>query len=152
MAVRIRMTRTGRLNRPFFRIGVFDSRTRRDGRLIEQLGYYDPILSTGVEWKVDQERLAFWMKRGALPSERIMAWLREQKIPHGSDRKKVVVRKRARSKNRKEARRRTGRTVEASAKPLLPRKPGSPPREKVKKKPPAAAAPKADKPETPPTA
>ena len=73
MAVRIRMTRTGRLNRPFYRIGVFDSRTRRDGRVIEQLGYYDPLLSTGVEWKLDQERLAFWMKRGALPSERLSA-------------------------------------------------------------------------------
>jgi small subunit ribosomal protein S16 len=153
MAVRIRMTRTGRLNRPFFRIGVFDSRTRRDGRVIEQLGYYDPLLSTGVEWKVDQERLAFWMKRGALPSARIDAWLREQKIPFGSDRKKDVVRRRARSTARKAARPRTGRTVEATAKPVLPRKPGSPPREKVKKKPPAAAAPKAEKkPETPPTA
>lgn len=151
MAVRIRMTRTGRLNRPFFRIGVFDSRTRRDGRVIEQLGYYDPLLSTGVEWKVDQERLAFWMKRGALPSERISAWLREQKIPYGN-RKKTVERRRARSKTRKESRRKTGRTIEASAKPLLPRKPGSPPREKVKKKAPAAQAPKADKPETPPTA
>ena len=71
MAVRIRMTRTGRLNRPFYSIGVFDSRTRRDGRVIEQLGYYDPLLSTGTEWKVDQDRLAFWMGRGALPSERI---------------------------------------------------------------------------------
>ena len=94
MAVRIRMTRTGRLNRPFFRIGVFDSRTRRDGRVIEQLGYYDPMLSTGIEWKVDQERLAFWMKRGALPSERITAWLRSQKIAHGGDRKKVSARRR----------------------------------------------------------
>jgi small subunit ribosomal protein S16 len=145
------MTRTGRLNRPFFRIGVFDSRTRRDGRVIEQLGYYDPLLSTGVEWKVDQDRLAFWMKRGALPSERLSAWMRSQKIAYG-DRKKAVATAKARSKHRKEARRRTGRTVEATAKAVLQRKPGSPPREKVKKKPPAPAAPKADKTETPPTA
>lgn len=149
MAVRIRMTRTGRLNRPFYRIGVFDSRTRRDGRLIEQLGYYDPILSTGVEWKVDQERLAFWMKRGALPSERIMAWLRSQKVAY-RDPKKTVTRRKARGKDRQEARRRTGRTVEATAKPLLPRKPGSPPKEKAQKK--APSAPKAPKTEQPPTA
>jgi small subunit ribosomal protein S16 len=152
MAVRIRMTRTGRLNRPFYRIGVFDSRTRRDGRLLEQLGYYDPILSTGVEWKVDQERLAFWMKRGALPSERLTAWLRSQKIAFGGDRKKATAARRARSKARQAARRRTGRTVEATAKPVLPRKPGSPPREKkVKVKKAAGAAPAPAK-EAPPTA
>jgi small subunit ribosomal protein S16 len=148
MAVRIRMTRTGRLNRPFYRIGVFDSRTRRDGRVIEQLGYYDPMLSTGIEWKVDQDRLAFWMKRGALPSERLTAWLRSQKIAYG-DRKKVVARRRARGKDRHEARRRTGRTVEATAKPVLPRKPGSPPREKAKK---PAPAPKQPPKEAPPAA
>ena len=150
MAVRIRMTRTGRLNRPFYRIGVFDSRTRRDGRVIEQLGYYDPLLSTGVEWKLDQERLAFWMKRGALPSERLSAYLRSQKITYGNL-KKVATTRRARGKDRQEARRRTGRTVEATAKPLLPKKPGSAPREKVKKKKPAAAS-KAPPKEAPPAA
>jgi len=143
------MTRTGRLNRPFYRIGVFDSRTRRDGRVIEQLGYYDPLLSTGVEWKLDQERLAFWMKRGALPSERLSAYLRSQKIPYG-DRKKVTATRKARGKARQEARRRTGRTVEATAKPVLPRKPGSAPREKAKKKP--APASKAPPKEAPPAA
>ena len=151
MAVRIRMTRTGRLNRPFYRIGVFDSRTRRDGRVIEQLGYYDPLLSTGTEWKVDQERLAFWMSRGALPSERLTAWLRSQKIAHGGDRKKATAGRKARSKARQAARRRTGRTVEATAKAVLQRKPGSPPREKkvkaTKAAPSAPAAPK----DAPPT-
>jgi small subunit ribosomal protein S16 len=137
------MTRTGRLNRPFFRIGVFDSRTRRDGRVIEQLGYYDPLLSTGTEWKVDQERLAFWMGRGAIPSERITAWLRSQKIRYREP-KKLVEGARARRKDRQEARRRTGRTVEATAKSLLPKKPGA-----REEKPKAARAPA--KKEKPPT-
>jgi small subunit ribosomal protein S16 len=122
MAVRIRMTRTGRLNRPFFRIGVFDSRTRRDGRVIEQLGYYDPLLSTGTEWKVDQARLAFWMGRGAIPSERITAWLRSQKTAYGN-RKKAATKAQARRKHRQEARKRTGRTVEKTAKVLLAKNP-----------------------------
>lgn len=43
MAVRIRMTRYGKKNRPFFRIAVFDSRTRRDGRYLENLGLFDPL-------------------------------------------------------------------------------------------------------------
>jgi small subunit ribosomal protein S16 len=144
MAVRIRMTRTGRLNRPFYRIGVFDSRTRRDGRIIEQLGYYDPLLSTGTEWKVDRDRLAFWMGRGAIPSERITAWLRAEKAPFGN-RKKVAGTHKARRRARQDARRRTGRTVEATAKPQLARKPGAaaPPKPAKaparKEKPPAAS-------------
>ena len=100
MAVRIRMTRTGRLNRPFFRIGVYDSRTRRDGRIIEHLGYYDPMLSTGSEWKVDRERLAFWMGRGAIPSERITAWLRGEKAAFRDPKKRTASAK-ARSKTKR---------------------------------------------------
>jgi small subunit ribosomal protein S16 len=138
------MTRTGRLNRPFFRIGVFDSRTRRDGRVIEQLGYYDPLLSTGTEWKVDQERLAFWMGKGAIPSERITSWLRSQKVKF-RDAKKGTDKRRGRRKDRQEARRRTGRTVEATAKSVLPPKPGAPRKEKAPAKRPAA------KKEQPPT-
>jgi small subunit ribosomal protein S16 len=134
------MTRTGRLNRPFFRIGVFDSRTRRDGRIIEQLGYYDPLLSTGVEWKVDQDRLAFWMGRGAIPSERITAWLRSQKVAF-RDRKSERAGSQVRRKARQASRRKTGRTVEATAKVLLPKKPGG-----AAEKPKAARPPKKEKP------
>jgi small subunit ribosomal protein S16 len=137
------MTRTGRLNRPFYRIGVFDSRTRRDGRVIEQLGYYDPLLSTGVEWKVDRERLAFWMGRGAIPSERITAWLRSEKTRFGERTKRAAAGK-ARRQSRQEARRRTGRTVEATASKLLAKKPGGGGKPKAerapaKKEPPADA-------------
>jgi small subunit ribosomal protein S16 len=139
------MTRTGRLNRPFYRIGVFDSRTRRDGRIIEQLGYYDPLLSTGVEWKVDRERLDFWMGRGAIPSERITAWLRSQKAVFGDLKKRAAAGK-ARQKSRQAARRRTGRTVEATAKPVMAKKPGGAP---AKPKPARAAAKKEKPPADP---
>src|ERR1043165_5710382 len=125
MAVRIRLTRTGRLNRPFYRIGVYDSRTRRDGRIIEQLGYYDPLLSTGTLWKLDRDRLQFWINRGAKPSEIISAYLQGEKVRF-YDRKKIEKKNEGHGVERKEARRRTGRTVEATAKPLMPKRPGGP--------------------------
>jgi small subunit ribosomal protein S16 len=69
MAVRIRLTRYGKKNRPFFRIAVFDSRTRRDGRYLENLGIFDP-LTADVKKKVtiDVERLQHWIRNGALPT------------------------------------------------------------------------------------
>jgi small subunit ribosomal protein S16 len=146
MAVHIRMTRTGRLNRPFYRIGVYDQRTRRDGRIIEQIGYYDPLLSTGQIWKLDRDRLDFWMKRGAQPSETIAAYLKREKVRYFDGGKKRERNKRH-AADRKEARRRTGRTVEASAKPLLPKKPGGTP--KAAKPAKSPKAPKPPKEETP---
>ena len=123
MAVRIRLTRVGRLNRPFYRIGVFDSRTRRDGQILEQLGFYDPLHSTGKdkpEWKLDRERLDFWMKKGALPSESIAAYLKSEKVVF-FDAKRKIERHRSRAATRKASRRKTGRTVEKTAKPVMPK-------------------------------
>ncbi len=148
MAVRIRLTRTGRLNRPFYRIGVYDSRTRRDGTMIEQLGFYDPLLSTGTLWKLDRDRLDFWVKRGAKPSEIISAYLRGEKARF-YDRKKVEAKNDKHRTERAAARRRTGRTVEATAKPVMPKKPGgsgkAPAKKKAAKKP---AAPKTEQPKS----
>ena len=70
MSVRIRLTRTGRKNEPSWRIAVFDSRTRRDGRYLENLGTYDPRAGK-AENKVnlDKERFDHWVSNGALPTE-----------------------------------------------------------------------------------
>ena len=70
MAVRIRLKRLGRRNRPFYRVCVFDSRTRRDGRTIEDIGFYDTLAtSPDRELKVDVDRARYWLSVGALPSE-----------------------------------------------------------------------------------
>lgn len=70
MAVRIRLKRMGRRNRPFWRVCVFDSRTRRDGRSIEDLGFYDTLATEATqEMKVDVERARHWLKVGAKPTE-----------------------------------------------------------------------------------
>jgi small subunit ribosomal protein S16 len=70
MAVRIRLKRMGRKNRPFWRICVFDARTRRDGRTIEDIGFYDTLAADPAKaMKVDVERAKYWLSVGALPSE-----------------------------------------------------------------------------------
>jgi small subunit ribosomal protein S16 len=70
MAVVIRLKRAGAKGRPFYRIVVADSRYPRDGRFIEQLGYYDP-LTTPSKFEVDTEKFAKWMRHGAQPSESV---------------------------------------------------------------------------------
>ena len=70
MAVRIRMTRQGRRNRPHYRVGVFDGRTQRDGKMIENLGTYDPLADDdSKKFVVDMERLKYWISQGAQPSD-----------------------------------------------------------------------------------
>ena len=72
MAVRIRLKRFGRKNRAFFRLGVFDSRTRRDGRAIEELGWYDPLVAQeDKKYSLNRERISYWLSVGALPSTTI---------------------------------------------------------------------------------
>jgi small subunit ribosomal protein S16 len=67
VAVHIRLTRVGATRRPAYRVIAIDSRRSRDGRALEILGFYDP-LTDPVTVKLDDERIANWMARGALPS------------------------------------------------------------------------------------
>jgi small subunit ribosomal protein S16 len=68
MAVVIRMKRSGRKNRPCYRISVADSRAPRDGRTLEALGLYDPIaLKEEMQLKLDVERARYWLEQGAQP-------------------------------------------------------------------------------------
>ena len=66
----IRLTRMGRNKKPFYRIVVTDSRKRRDSGWIESIGYYNPV-SEPKEFKIDQERLDYWLSVGAQPSEKV---------------------------------------------------------------------------------
>lgn len=70
MAVRIRLSRVGRKNLPLWRVAVFDSRTRRDGAYLENLGTYDPRESKPEnKLKLDKARYEHWVKTGARPTE-----------------------------------------------------------------------------------
>lgn len=70
MAVVIRMKRAGAKKRPFFRVVVADSRHPRDGRFIEQLGYYNPLTDPAT-FHVDAEKFERWIRNGARPSESV---------------------------------------------------------------------------------
>ena len=72
MAVRIRMKMMGRKHRPYFRIVAIDHRQPRDGRIIEELGSYDPMVrNTDDRVKLKPDRVKYWMSVGAKPSARV---------------------------------------------------------------------------------
>jgi len=77
MALKIRLTRGGTKKRPFYSIVVADSHSPRDGRFIEKLGTYNPMLDKGHAERVvlKTERIQHWLKVGALPSERVQRFL-----------------------------------------------------------------------------
>lgn len=68
--VRLRLTRMGRKKRPFYRIVAADSRSPRDGRNIEVLGYYNPMTEP-ADLRVDLERVDYWLGVGASPSDTV---------------------------------------------------------------------------------
>ncbi|MDA1195242.1 MAG: 30S ribosomal protein S16 [Planctomycetota bacterium] len=81
MAIVIRMSRQGRRNRPHYRLGVFDRRTRRDGPPIEHLGHYDPrVEEEANKVKLDEERIRYWLSVGADVSDTVRSFLRKRGI------------------------------------------------------------------------
>ena len=78
----IRMTRHGAKKRPFFHIVVADSRSPRDGRFIEKLGTYNPLLPREHAQRItlDKERIAHWLKVGAQPSDRVAKFLAQAEM------------------------------------------------------------------------
>lgn len=79
--VRIRLKRMGRKNRPFYRIGIFDAHEERDGKTIEEVGYYDPLEEDESKREVlKKERIEYWLSVGAKPTESVAAILKRQGI------------------------------------------------------------------------
>jgi len=78
VAVRIRMKKLGRTHRPFFRICAIDGREPRDGRVIEELGTYDPMIpETDARAVFDAERVDYWLSVGAQPSHKVGVLIRK---------------------------------------------------------------------------
>ena len=77
MAVVLRMTRRGSKKKPFYRIVAADSRSPRDGKFLEMLGTYDPLKSEN-NIKIDAEKVASWIKKGAKPSETVASLLKKE--------------------------------------------------------------------------
>ena len=77
MALKIRLSRGGAKKRPFYRIVIADSRSPRDGRFIERVGVYNPMLAKDSpdRIKFDEERIRHWLSHGATPSDRVARFL-----------------------------------------------------------------------------
>ncbi|HBQ75389.1 MAG TPA: 30S ribosomal protein S16 [Exiguobacterium sp.] len=71
MAVKIRLKRMGAKKSPFYRVVVADSRAPRDGRFIEQIGYYNPVAKPEAEVKINEELALKWLSEGAKPSDTV---------------------------------------------------------------------------------
>jgi small subunit ribosomal protein S16 len=103
MSLVIRMARAGTKKRPFYHIVVADSRSPRDGRFIERLGYFNPLLpkEKTERLKLDLDKVKDWMKKGAQPSDRVMRFLDAAGIlkrPKRNNPEKAVPRKERKAK------------------------------------------------------
>lgn len=79
MAVKIRLRRMGAKKAPFYRVVVADERYPRDGRFIEEIGYYDPTKETSVV-KIDAEKAKKWLGNGAQPTDTVKVILKKEGI------------------------------------------------------------------------
>ena len=79
MAVKMRLRRMGAKKAPFYRVIVADSRSPRDGRFIDELGYYNP-LTNPAEIKIDAEKAKKWLGNGAQPTETVKSLLKKSGI------------------------------------------------------------------------
>lgn len=74
--VKIRLKRMGMKKKPFYRVVVADERATRDGRFVDEIGYYNPV-SNPVELKIDAEKAQAWIKNGAQPTDTVRALLKK---------------------------------------------------------------------------
>ena len=74
--VKIRLKRMGMKKKPFYRVVVADERATRDGRFIDEIGYYNPV-SNPVELKIDVEKAQTWLKNGAQPTDTVRTLLKK---------------------------------------------------------------------------
>lgn len=134
MSVVIRLSRAGRVHLPYYHIGVYNSRTRRDGRPVEQLGFYDPK-SDKEPVRIDLERAKYWLSVGARPSATVATILKQQGVSSSEWSKKKELP--AKVKERKVA------AKKASAKKAAAKRPAKKDGEAAKKRKPRTTSSKA---------
>jgi small subunit ribosomal protein S16 len=125
MSLKIRLARGGSRHRPYYRIVVADSRSARDGRFIEKIGSYDPLLGKDDEGRVniDLDRARDWLAKGAQPTDRVGRFLGQAGLiqwSHGDNPKKAEPGQKAKERaaeraEREEARRAAAAEAEAAA-------------------------------------
>ena len=80
--VKIRLKRMGMKKKPFYRVVVADERATRDGRFVDEIGYYNPV-SNPVELKIDNEKAQTWLKNGAQPTDTARTLLKKSGVIEG---------------------------------------------------------------------
>ncbi len=80
MAVKIRLTRMGSKKKPFYRVVVADSRAPRDGKFIEQIGYFNPLVAEAEQVKLDVEKANKWLGTGAQPTDTVKALFKKHGV------------------------------------------------------------------------
>ena len=80
--VKIRLKRMGMKKKPFYRVVIADERSPRDGRFIEEIGYYDPMKKPS-DIKIDKEKALDWMKKGAQPTDSVRILLKRSGVIEG---------------------------------------------------------------------
>ena len=100
MGLKIRLARAGAKKRPYYHIVVADSRSPRDGRFIEKLGTYNPLLPREHEQRItlDKERIAHWLKVGAQPSDRVAKFLATAELMTPRERREQTKKPQPRAK------------------------------------------------------
>src|SRR6202166_969207 len=119
MSLKIRLARAGTKKRPFYHIVIADSRFPRDGRFIERIGYFNPLLpkEKTERLKLDLDKVKDWMKKGAQPSDRIMRFLDAAGIlkrPKRNNPEKAIPRKERKAKEAEDTKAKEG--ADAAAK------------------------------------
>jgi len=122
MSLVIRLARAGTKKRPVYHVVVADSRAPRDGRFIERLGYFNPLLpkEKTERLKLDLEKVQAWMKKGAQPSDRVMRFLDAagiMKRPKRNNPEKAVPRKERKAKEEEAAKAAGGAPAAEGGKP-----------------------------------
>ncbi|MDB3865801.1 30S ribosomal protein S16, partial [Amylibacter sp.] len=92
MAMKIRLARGGSKKRPFYRVVAADSRMPRDGRYVEKLGTYNPLLAKDSEDRVqlNMERVNYWLGQGAQPTERVVRFLEAAGVMEKTERNNPI--------------------------------------------------------------
>ena len=115
----IRMTRHGTKKRPFYHIVVADSRSPRDGRFIEKLGTYNPLLPREHEQRLtmEKERIAHWLKVGARPSDRVARFLANAELMKPRERREQTKKPLPRAKTQERMKTEAAAAAAAAAAP-----------------------------------
>jgi len=146
MALKIRLARGGAKKRPFYSIVVAESRSPRDGRFIEKLGTYNPMLEKGHKERVTlkTERIQHWIKMGALPSDRVTLFLADAGMMKRPEYRESPMKSMPRAERRKLAAPKGDEAAAGGATPPAAKAEAKPAEKPAEAKPPAGEAGKAE--------